>query len=74
MVSTRSQVNEQRPNRVMARMDPMALLLLLQREMVEIKQKGEEETRAIRQKNEDDIHSLRQQNEQDMSSLKRENE
>jgi len=73
MVSTCSQVNEQRPDRAMARADPMALLLLLQREMAEMKQKGEEEMRAIRKKNEDDIHSLRQQNEQDIRSLKQEN-
>jgi len=51
----------------MAGMDPMPLLLSLQREMVEMKQRGEEEMRAIRQKNEDDISSLRQQNEQDVT-------
>jgi len=37
MVSTRSQLNEQRPDRVMAGADLMALLLLLHREMAEIK-------------------------------------
>jgi len=52
----------------------MALLLILQREMAEIKQKGEEEMRVIRLKNEDDIHSLRLQNKQSMINLKQENE
>jgi len=43
----------------MAGVDPMALLLSLQKEMADIKQKGEEEMRAIRQKNEDDLRLLR---------------
>jgi len=38
--------------------DPMTLLLALQREMANIKQKGEEEIRAMRQKNEDDLRLL----------------
>jgi len=42
MVSTRSQVDENRHERAMAGTDPMALLLSLQREMTEIKQRGEE--------------------------------
>ena len=36
----------------------MTLLLALQREMANIKQKGEEEIRAMRQKNEDDLRLL----------------
>jgi len=52
----------------------MTLLLALQREMANIKQKGEEEMRAMRQKNEDDLRLLRQQNEQDLLALKQENE
>jgi len=58
----------------MAGTDPMALLLSLQREMAEIKQRGEEEMRAIRQKNEEDLRPLKQQNEQDLRVLKLENE
>ena len=44
----------------MARADLMALLLSLQREMADIKQRGEEKMRAIRQKNEEYICALRQ--------------
>jgi len=59
MVSTRSQVGENKQERAMAGTDPMTLLLSLQREMADIKQRGEEEMRAIRQKNEDDLRVLR---------------
>jgi len=59
MVSTQSQVGENRQERAMAGTDPMVLLLSLQREMADIKQRGEEEMRAIKQKNEDDLRALR---------------
>jgi len=74
MVSTRSQVGENMQERAMVGADPMALLLSLQREMADIKQRGNEEMRAIRQKNEEDLRALKQQNEQDLRALKQENE
>jgi len=74
MVSTRSQVGENRKERAMAGADPMALLLSLQREMADIKQRDKEEMRAIRQKNDEDLRALKQQNEQDLRALKLENE
>lgn len=50
MVSPRSQVNDQRQEGALAGVDLMTLLLSLQCEMVEIKQKGEEEMHAMTQK------------------------
>ena len=64
MVSTRSQVGKNRQERAMAGADPMALLLSLQREMADIKQRGEEEMLAIRQKNEEDLRTLKLENEE----------
>jgi len=72
MVSTRSQVGEQRLEKVMACTDLMTLLL--QFEMADMKQRGEEEIWATRQKNEDDPRILREQNEQNLRTLKQENE
>jgi len=59
MVSTRSQVGENRQEQAMAGTDPMTLLLSLQQEMADMKQRGEEEMQAIRQKNKDDLRALR---------------
>jgi len=52
----------------------MTLLLSLQHEWAEIKQKGEDEMRAMRQKNEDELRVLKQQNEMDLLNLQQENE
>jgi len=48
MVSTRSQEQEQRREGAMASMDLMTLLLSLQREMAEMKQRSEDEMRVLR--------------------------
>jgi len=52
----------------------MTLLLSLQRELAEVKQKGEDEVRTLRQKNEYELHALKQQNEMDLQNLSQENE
>jgi len=48
MVSTQSQVHDRRREATMASVDPMAILISLQREMAEMKQKTEEEMRPLR--------------------------
>jgi len=58
----------------MAGVDPMTLLLSLQRELADMKQRGEEEMQAMRQKNDEDLCLMRQKNEQDLRALKQENE
>jgi len=58
----------------MAGVDSMTLLLSLQCELADMKQRREEEMQAMRQKNEEDLLLIRQQNEQDLCALKQENE
>ena len=57
----------------MASSDPMSLFLSLRREMVEMKQKNEEEIRALRLQNEEEIRAFRKKNEEELLVLRQEN-